>query len=249
MAKNKGKGKRVGDVVEAVVVDGASAAVAEYVESGDEGRALARGIVTMVRTGTKEAGSGIVRLITDTPDRRLAAAVEEDFDRDLEEVAPELEEKLQDLVDDPKADTRNLSSSAATVANKVLHAYARTPDARKKRILMAALVNAFDKEAYEEGLTVQLLKILDELDYPEIRMLGEWKRREGRSSSRWVLEPGALDRAHTTRLVEAGLLLVHHEHGLAAEQLRGSERLAASGRVTDLGVRLLRLVESGLHED
>lgn len=247
MTKGEGEGRTVGEAVEAFVTDGLAAGSAELVESGDYHRAQAKAVVAMVRAGVKEAGAGVVRLLSDTPDRRLAAAVEEDFDRDLQGVAPELEQKLQDLVDDPDVDTGNLSSSAATVANEVLQAYARTADARKKRILLAVLVSAFDKDAYEEGLTVGLLRILDVLDYGDLRLLQALADQGGtlRLTSK-TFDAGTLEREHARRLQTQNLITL--EEKLSA-RLASASQFTANVTITELGSRMLRLVEGGLPVD
>ena len=110
---------------------------------------------------------------------RLEEAVEREKAAELERIGPELSAKLDRLIEEV-GDARAVASDVAATMHAWSRAWDRTGHAKKRRILMASLLKSFDREAYEEGLTLRLFRILEELDYPEIRFLAtEFELRDG----------------------------------------------------------------------
>jgi hypothetical protein len=230
--------KNLAESVQNVAAEVIGTAITKLGEGASFDQMSGAALVTLLAQSAKEAVPHVVELMKSTPaDRQLAAAVvQADFAAAVESVRPQLEEKLEALLGDEKVDKAGLGTNAAVIADAARRARARTADARKARVIMAAMVNAFDRDAYEAGLTVRLLGLLESLDYGEIRTLALQHGTE-RLSSFYPLDPGSLMEEHARRLVDARLMRF--------KDLTTNDRVVA----TELGKRMLKLIEGGLPDD
>lgn len=137
--------------------------------------------------GTKAAAellldSSVSRLTTG--DERLANAVREEAAVALVDVAPELQARIEALMEAVDANAAVVSNFCATL-NLWLTAWERTSDDGKRAMCMNALVNTLDVHLYREGLSRQLFALFDELSYGELLSLrfvvsGDWCQLAGR---------------------------------------------------------------------
>lgn len=103
----------------------------------------------------------------ETGDERLASAVREDAAHQVRGLEPELTGRIEALVARSEAQSATISNFAA-ILEAWLVVWRRTVDDRKRKMITAGLVNAFDPEAYEEGLTQELLRFCDVLNYGDL---------------------------------------------------------------------------------
>lgn len=129
--------------------------------------------------------------------------------RAVESVKEPLEEKIRAL--EEKIGANEAASSVPPITNAWGQSWAKA-EGKKQRVLMAALVSAFDPESYEAAMSRRFFKLIDELDYPEIRYLCtivRERRSSGQEVGRRFTEDSQLDDEGTThrrRLAELGLI-------------------------------------------
>ena len=124
---------------------------------------------------------------------------------------------------------------------------------RKKRILMAALQHSLraDQEEYERGLGLQILEVLEGLDYGDIAVLRQviehWEEAERFNQG----QPGSKRRSPASQLRAADAWHGHRLH--MAGLLNGSPPMSANGMnnvvATWFGLKVLEYVQGGLAED
>jgi hypothetical protein len=136
-----------------------------------------------VTAATELMLDGTISRLT-TGDDRLANAVRGEAAVALADVAPELNARLQALVEAVDANAAVISNYTA-ILNLWLGAWERTTDDGKRELCMNALVNALDVQLYREGLSRQLFALFDELSYGELLSLrfvvsGDWCELAGR---------------------------------------------------------------------
>lgn len=147
-----------------ILAGGASAAVAKAVELGAEYLRSLR------------------------PDRNLASAVErlsqEDCARAFEDVGEQVEANLRTNLDVTASEYRATLDAFAS-------AFANAMDSKKKRLVMAGVVNSFDPETYQQSLTKELFELVARHSYGALRLLRAIARKD------WVVvacgEPGQPD--------------------------------------------------------
>ncbi len=123
-----------------------------------------------------EAGLGLGQY---SPEERLQAL---QWKWLLEQI-PDIQKKLSLLLEEGiPEDEQPEPADVAAVINAVLQASKTTADSKKRRLLKNALVNAFDLEQYQLGLTIRLIKIIEELEYGDIDLLGRIYKSEVDSS-------------------------------------------------------------------
>lgn len=121
---------------------------------------------------------------------------------------------------------RPTPSDIGAVLLEASKVYRGTVGREKRRLLRNAIVNAFDREQYEAGITRRLLRVLDDLEYGDVRFLADLSSQGGR----FIDDLGGLENHHHGVAVRHGLV--------AAENDPGGILVCA----TELGERLLRLV-------
>lgn len=232
----------------------AGAVGAAALSGGDPTATVGGALVGALRGGAKEGAAALARALWDSPADRamaLAGAVSVEAREHLELVAPIVEENVEKLLEDPDVRREDLASSTAAILLGWERAYRATGDAKKRRVIMAALGNAFRPELFKEGLTLRLFRILEDLDYPELRFLREEFGPE-RNLARWVATKAKVEAAENgretnaaTRALEASVRAGTRD-GELLERL-SSHRLVRwvsepqQARVTWLGDRLLAL--------
>ena len=172
-------------------------------------------------------------------DRRLFQAQEKLAAAALAGAEEQIREKyegLQDAVGEAEA-----AASAVPIFQAWSDAWFGS-EGKKQRVIMAALVSAFDRQSYEGAMTQRFFKLLKALDYPEIHQLVEdvrFARKSGRGgdteishsdSDRFVLG----GRTSTLRgtLSTLGLIRFGRQSGLAWS-------------ITWLGFELVAFLERG----
>lgn len=234
--------KSKAEILQNALVEAMAAGATELASGADADRIAVAAALAAVKQGAKDAGPKLVSLFLDSPDRRLRAAMAQEFGERVAEVAPELEERLQALVDDEQVDDSGLAGALGATLDAVAKAYSRTVDPRKQRLLMAAVVGSFDKETFRKGLSRRLIEILDRLDYGDIWELKFWcgaDRRKVRSQAT------SLSRDHYHRLVSEHLLIVPPN---LQRQFDGRNNVGELLLLpSELGRELLALVETRGH--
>ncbi len=217
----------------------------------DEPETFGAGPVTRALVGSIPiVGSATIELfgryIQDGEEKSLAA-IHRSQHAWMTDLLPEIEDRLRTLEE-------RLAESAPTAADVFAFVEAvgrvsrKTADSEKRRLLRAAVVNAFDPEMYEQGLTLRLLSILEELEYGDVAFLRQLDEGE---SLQVVVEgrhedwPVSLARHHVGVLLDSGLVETNQENVSAPRRIPGS----LYGAVTVLGNRLLQLVAEPAQDD
>jgi hypothetical protein len=131
-------------------------------------------------------------------------------------------------------------SDISAVLEAVQRVYRRTADRKKREVLRQAVINAFDPALYAEGLTLRLLRIVEELEYGDVAMLRRLAEADTGSMKAATIPRAneALDRHHLQQLRQAQLVLI--------PVARRAEDVLSGGnwdvRVAELGHRMLRLL-------
>ncbi|MBO6937513.1 MAG: hypothetical protein JJ863_21245 [Deltaproteobacteria bacterium] len=123
---------------------------------------------------------------------------------------------------------------------------------RKKRILMAALQHSLraDPEEYERGLGLQILEVLEGLDYGDILVLRATVERREKAERHNRSRPSAPrvktaprfkegDAHHARRLIDARLL----------EASGAVDGYVLDAKITWIGTKVLEYVQNGLADD
>lgn len=160
------------------------------------------------------------------------------------------------------SDQGALPSDLVALLEASFKVWKSTAEAKKRKELGNALLNAFDPKQYEEGLMLRLFGILEHLTYPELWLLRSlhdqfltWPKNENQAlkvtnshlNSKTRMAPlraasvikGSLMSDHVQRLVEHGLIVtvsVAWEH-----EGRAPNNSLEINRTTELGERLLAL--------
>jgi hypothetical protein len=174
--KKGGGAAIVGEVVEGAAGD----AIKKAVEGGTPEEIAAAGLLGAIRAGGKHGASALATFLSMSPsDRRLAEAVAAEAHEHLGLVEPIVAENAEELLDDPEVSREDVASNTAAILDGWAKAYRSTGDSKKRRVIMAALGNAFHPETYKAGLTLRLFDILEQVDYPEIRFLRDRFNEQG----------------------------------------------------------------------
>jgi len=195
-----------------------------------------------LREGATRAALGLIR----NPDDRLRDCLAAERAAVLDEVIPQIAKRVEDL-NDSSADQTAMLGNMVAIFREWERAWSNAVDAKKRRLLMAALVNAFDREVYEEGLTATLFRIADKLDYGDIRTLRAVQ--DGGGLDRRIPEigpyagnQGALVRWHLERLRGHGL--VHWDPGIERSESPTHDAVGSVVRRSDLGTALLEFLQT-----
>lgn len=167
MAKDprKGAGKKALKAAFGGAVAGAASGLAT---GSTTGVALGAGIGMLGGTGRAVVDAAVEGFRGAT--ERLEEAAEVEKARAVEEAREDLSARI-DLLREEVRETGDLVSNIRAIFAAWSRAYDTAGDSKKRRVIMAALGNAFDQELFEEGLTLRLFNVLETLDYPEIQFL------------------------------------------------------------------------------
>lgn len=208
------------------------------------GAALAAGhdpIAAGILAASAGAAGSLLDVAISRAPERLASIMEGLFVRRLEKDEDAIKAKVEELVETVGEE----EAVEAIIPN--LSAYAKaqaSADRKKERILMAALVSAFDPDSYRAGMTRRFFSILEELDYPEIRELAV-TARECRAS--WE---SLRARGNDSNLEEHTLAPDGHDSGRITHRARLKDHgLVKSAStfygLTWLGIQLVEFLERG----
>jgi hypothetical protein len=93
----------------------------------------------------------------------------------LLEQIPSIQNKLDILLKSLPAEEHPIPSDISALFESADRVSRKTADSRKRKLLKLALVNAFDKKLYNEGITLRLMEILENLFYGDIQFLNRLK--------------------------------------------------------------------------
>lgn len=99
-----------------------------------------------------------------SPEARLK---EKQFKWVIQKVA-EISHKIDILLQKLPPDEQIEAADVAAIINATMKASEKTADAKKRKLLKNAVVNAFDIEQYQAGLTLRLFSILEDVEYGDI---------------------------------------------------------------------------------
>lgn len=131
------------------------------------------------------------------------------------------------------------ASDVRAVVEALVQAHRKTADPRKRRLLEQAAGHAFDRGLYEEGLTIRLLGIMEELTYGNVAFLRRFSEQfQPLAVKDTVRRPGTIEQHQAGLLVRLGLLHSNYEVG-GGSWLTGLEGQLS---ITALGRKLLALL-------
>lgn len=151
----------------------------------------------------------------------------------------EILKKLDVLAKLPKDERPEAADVAATI-EAALEVSRKTADAKKRRLLRNAIVNAFDVEQYQTGLTLRLFSILQEVEYGEVELL----RRIADASDAVGIKslepynPAALTYHHLEILGKQNLVQIWNRETTTPLGMNTNSHT----RITELGRRFLQFV-------
>lgn len=207
-------------------MDPAGADTAMIAKAG--GQLAGRGAVLAVG----HAKSTVLSLFTDPVAKKLR-------ELELEAATEALEAKVTERLADAETeeDAAHVFAAVEATARSWGEAQAKVADGKKRRLLLAALVHAFDRESYEEGLSLRVMECLERLDYAAVRLLAELEKKAPKGQLFQVGDP-SLDALHAEQLETERLAVVH-------------ARTAVGGRYvcSHFGTVFLRYVREQLQAD
>jgi hypothetical protein len=151
----------------------------------------------------------------------------------LLEQLPSIQNKLDILLKSLPAEEQPVPSDISALFEAATRVSRKTADSQKRRLLKLALVNAFDKDLYNEGITLRLMKILENLFYGDIQFLNRLKCESKHSYAEINYFQETLNDQE-----------LHHVEMLEKESLVRVERGAKPWQITvrSLALKLLQLV-------
>lgn len=181
----------------------------------------------VVGAGLGALGGGAAHLVglaadhlRNTADRRLFEAQERLAAEAVESVREPIEKNLEALKD--AVGEHEAAASVVPVLREWSSAWFDS-DGKKQRVIMAALVSAFDPESHQAAMSQRFFRLLKHLDYPEIHQLCSQTRalraQLGAKPISMTLQlidedsrSGDERTTHRLRLAEFGLLRVGNDH-------------------------------------
>jgi hypothetical protein len=128
-----------------------------------------------VGTAIKAVISASLGLGKYSPDERLK-------DKQFKWVVSEIEKishKINILIQKLPPDEQIEAADVAAIINAAMKASEKTADAKKRKLLKNAVVNAFDIEQYQEGMTLRLFSIFEDVEYGDVEMLHRVFQKKG----------------------------------------------------------------------
>ena len=111
---------------------------------------------------------------------------EKQFKWAVEEIA-KISHKIDILIQKLLPDEQIEAADVAAIINAAMKASEKTADAKKRKLLKNAVVNAFDIEQYQAGLTLRLFEILKNIEYGDIVILRKIVEIAGYQSNSTVM--------------------------------------------------------------
>ena len=143
-----------------------------------------------------------------------------------------VERKLDELREALPPDQHPSAEDVAATLRSIEEVSRKTADAKKRRLLRNALVNAFDPDLYKQGLTRRLLRILEDLEYGEVALLARipkdpWTQVHVllEKADRAVATASTLNGHHLQTLIAKGLVMEIHNGELVSAAAFGEALL------------------------
>ena len=83
----------------------------------------------------------------------------------------EISHKIDILLQKLPPDEQIEAADVAAIINAAMKASEKTADAKKRKLLKNAVVNAFDIAQYQAGMTLRLFTVLEKVEYGDVEML------------------------------------------------------------------------------
>lgn len=185
-------------------------------------------VLAAVMSGTKLTLGAIQQVWPNADDRLAAAMLEETYDAVLT-VVPEINKRIKEI-EEKLGDTPS-PTQAALLWTTFVRGFAEA-EGRKRKLLLHALVNAFDPELYDQSMTTRLLATMDALGYADLSYL----MGMGNAQQPWKAT-GELAAYHATQLLEHGLIYRNR-----TQQDKSRDMPQDIAQVTGLGKWIIRLI-------
>ncbi len=177
-----------------------------------------------------------------SPEKRLK---EKQFKWVVEEIA-KISHKIDILIQKLPPGEQIEAADVAAIIHAAMKASEKTADAKKRKLLKNAVVNAFDIEQYQAGLTLRLFKILENVEYGDVEMLRKIYQKN-------IKEPNGIQIGTLKSNSSSGIgdILFHHLEILEEQKLivmwnklnplgSGNQGVA---RISDLGEKFLEFIK------
>lgn len=186
-------------------------------------------VLAAVMSGIKLT-KGAVRQVWPNADDRLADALVEEIHEAVLTVVPQINKRVKQI-EEKLGDTPS-PTQAAIIWTSFVRGFSEA-EGRKRKLLLNALVNAFDPVLYEQSMTIRLLATMDALGYADLSYLVGM----GKAAQPWQA-PDELAAYHATQLLEHGLLYRNR-----ALQDKSQEMRQDIAIVSGLGKWMIKLIQ------
>ena len=171
-----------------------------------------------------------------SPDARLK---EKQFKWAVEEIA-KISHKIDILLQKLPPDEQIEAADVAAIINAAMKASEKTADAKKRKLLKNAVVNAFDVEQYQEGLTLRLFKILEQVEYGDVEVLKQVLEESKKQAKGSLIEfnvnrKGSMKEHHLGILINLTLI---SEYGTTYKERERYHKIV----ISEMGERLLDFI-------
>lgn len=187
--------------------------------------------IAQVMTATKLT-KGAIRQAFPNADDHVAEFIKAEIEAAVFTTLPEINKRVKQI-EEQLRDTPS-PTQAALIWTAFVEGFAHA-EGQKRKLLLNALVNAFDAELYEQSMSARLLRMLDDLDYPDLAFLIELAAKRGTPNPWRQYEDLAY--YHATQLVTHGLAHRHRTQG-------GVESTDDLAVVSGLGQWMVKLIRN-----
>jgi hypothetical protein len=161
---------------------------------------------------------------------------------EIGKISPKIDILIQKLPPDEQIE----AADVAAIINAAMKASEKTADAKKRKLLKNAVVNAFDIKQYQEGLTLRLFSILESVEYGDVEILRKIYQKN-------IKEPNGIQIGTLKSNSSSGIgdILFHHLEILEEQKLivmwnklnplgSGNQGVA---QISDLGKKFLEFIK------
>ena len=158
----------------------------------------------------------------------------------------EISHKIDILIQKLPPDEQIEAADVAAIINAAMEASEKTADAKKRKLLKNAVVNAFDIEQYQAGLTLRLFSILANIEYGDVEILRIIRHKNIKETNGTQMK--SLKSNNSSGI---GDILFHHLKVLEGQDLivmwnKGNPLGSGNQsviKISDIGERFLKFVE------
>jgi hypothetical protein len=171
----------------------------------------------------------------------MEEALEEDAWEFVNEAATHVHQVMNSWEGVPE-DERPKPAEIGAILHEAVKAARGAVNGKKRRLLRNAVVNAFSRQAYEDGFARRLFRILDELEYGDVHVLQELAKIEEDSRIHLTTFAGAQGserRHHIGILATHGLVVVRANTTGTPGSVDAAQGFV---RASEFGRRLLKFV-------